>query len=107
MSISTCPMATVDAPVEQVWRLLDPSRFDLWWEARTVSIVPEGPAQAGQRVVARLGPLPGARIHLTVESVQPEKHQLDLLTRFPLGITIHNHITCTPLGDQQTRVSFG
>src|SRR5215471_3843832 len=108
-SLSSCPIATVHAPVEQVWRLLaDPSRYDLWWNVRTVSIVPEGPAQPGQHILACAAPLSrkGA-IHLTVQSVEPEKHQLDLLTQLPFGITVYNHITCTPLDQQQTRVSFG
>lgn len=45
--------------------------------------------------------------HLTVQAVSPEKWQLDLLTRLPLGISLHNHITCVPLDDHHTRVSFG
>jgi hypothetical protein len=109
MSMSTCPIATIDAPIDRVWDLVaDPSRYDLWWEARTVSIVPEGPAHAGQRIVGRVGALGlYAAVRLTVESVQPEKHQLVVLTHLPLGITAHNHITCTQLGEEQTRVSFG
>jgi hypothetical protein len=64
MSFSTCPIATVHAPVEQVWRLLaDPSRYDLWWNVRTVSIIPEGPAQPGQQIFAF--PTPLARMIFT------------------------------------------
>lgn len=109
MSLSTCPMAVVDAPVGQVWRLLaDPALYDRWWEARTVSIVPEGPAHAGQRIVAHAGALGlHATIHLTVQSIDPEKHRLELLTEMPFGITMHNVITCTPAGGQQARLSFG
>lgn len=108
-SFSSCPIATVHAPVERVWRLLaDPSRYDLWWDAHTVSIVPEGPARAGQQVTAYVGALGlRAAVRLTVQSVEPDKRQLDLLTRLPLGITVQNHITCTPLDQRLTRVSFG
>ncbi len=108
MSSIACPIATVHAPVEQVWPLLaDPSRYDLWWEAHTVSIMPEGPAQAGQLIVAYVKAV-GLKwaVHLTVRSVNPEKHQLELLTQLPLGITGHNRITCTPLDQRLTRVSF-
>ena len=104
MSFSTCPIATVNAPVDQVRRLLD-----LWWEVRTRSIVPEGPARPGQQIFAQTLALgrqwPVA--HLTVQAVSPEKWQLDLLTRLPLGISVHNHITCLPLDGHHTRVSFG
>ena len=109
MSVSTCPIATVDAPVERVWRLLaDPSCYALWWDARTRSIVPEGPAQPGQHIFAQTVAL-GKRwdVHITVRAVTPEQHQLELVTRLPLNITILNHITCTPLDSQHTRVSFG
>ena len=110
MGVSTCPIATVDAPVDLVWSLLgDPSRYDLWWEVRTRSIIPEGPPQPGQRVVA------GTRalgrwwdvVSLTVEAVSPEKRQIDYVSHFHLGITGHNHLTCQPLDGGQTRVSFG
>ena len=110
MSYSTCPIATVDAPVDVVWTLLgDLARYDLWWEVQTVSITPEGPAQPGQRILA------GTRalgrwwnvLSATVEAVAPEKHHIDYLTHLPLGITGHNHLTCQPLDSGQTRVTFG
>ena len=53
MSISTCPIATVEAPVEQVWQLLaDPYNYGLWWDAETCSIEPAGPAKSWQRISA-------------------------------------------------------
>ncbi len=109
MSFSTCPLATVNAPVERVWALLeDPAQFGVWWEAKTRSIVPPGPAQPGQEIYAQLGWLPRRwDLHITVQSVAPEKHQLDLHTRLPFGITVYNHITCAGLDDRHTRLSFG
>jgi len=109
MSFSTCPIATVDAPVGRVWRLLaNPSCHALWWDAQTHSIIPEGPAQPGQQIFAQTVALEKRwDVHITVRAVAPEKQQLDLFTRLPWGITVHNHITCTPLDGQHTRVSFG
>ena len=50
MSFNTCPVATIDAPAERVWRLLaEPGGYAEWWDARTRSIIPEGPAQPGQQ----------------------------------------------------------
>jgi hypothetical protein len=102
VAFNTCPVAIVDAPIDQVWSLLaNPAQYDSWWDAQTRSIVPEGPAQPGQQVFARWG------IHLLVQAVAPEKRELDLLTRLPLGITVRTHITCARLDDRHTRVGFG
>ncbi len=109
MSFSTCPIDTVNAPVDQVWRLLaDPMHYALWWDAQTRSIAPEGPAHPGQHIFAQTKAL-GRQwsVHLTVQAVWPEKWQLDLLTQLPLGISVRNHITCAPLESRLTRVSFG
>jgi len=109
VAFSACPIATVDAPIDQVWSLLaDPAQYASWWDAQTRAIVPEGPAQPGQQVFAQTSAL-GMRweIHLSVQAVAPETRQLDLLTRLPLGITVRNHITCARLDDRHTRVGFG
>jgi|SRR5271157_4596001 len=109
MSFSTCPIATVDAPAEQVWRLLaDPARYALWWDAQTRSIIPEGPAQSGQQIFAQtVARAKRWDVHIAIQAVTPEKYQLDLVTCLPLGITVLNHIACTALDSQHTRVSFG
>jgi hypothetical protein len=84
MSISTCPIATVEAPVERVWQLLaDPCNYGLWWDAETCSIEPAGPAKSGQRISARTR------------------------AQLPFGITVHNHIVCGALDNEHCRVSFG
>jgi len=105
MSVSVCPMAVVEAPLERVWSLLsEPANYDLWWDAKTQSIVPQGHAQAGQRVHAKAG---GFSIFISVDGVDESKHKIDFISRFPLGITGFNHVTCTALPDSTTRVSFG
>jgi hypothetical protein len=84
MSFTSCPIATVAAPVEQVRRLLaDPAHYAQWWDAQTRSIIPAGPAHSGQRIFAQ------------IQAVTPERHQLELVTRLPLDFTILNHINCT------------
>ncbi len=107
--LSACPVATVAAPVGRVWRLLDdPRRYALWWDAHTVSIRPDGAAQSGQQVYAQAAAL-GTRwnVHITIQRVAPETRELELLTRLPFGISIVNHIRCTPVDEDRTRVSFG
>jgi Polyketide cyclase / dehydrase and lipid transport len=109
MSFSTCPIATVDAPVERVWSLLaHPAYYARWWDAETRSVTPEGPARPGQKIYAQargLGRLWDVRIE--VGQVDAANHQLELTTRLPLGITVRNHISCTPLDGRSCRVTFG
>lgn len=109
MTLSTCPVATVDAPIDRVWSLLaNPAQYAGWWDAQTCSIAPEGAAQPGQQVFAQTSAA-GMRwnVHVTVQAVDSEKRRIDLLTRLPFGISIRNHITCTRLDDRHTRVGFG
>ena len=109
MRISTCPIATVEAPAEQVWQLLaDPLNYGLWWNAETRSIEPSGPAKAGQRISARTRALgKDWNVQITVASIDPDKRALDLTTQLPFGITVHNHLVCWKLDNQRCRVSFG
>lgn len=110
MAFSTCPIAVVKAPAERVWNLLsEPANYDQWWDAQTGAITPPGSAQPGQRIEAGATAL-GRQwnlINITVEHVDPTRRAIDLTTRLPLGITVHNHITCLPLDAATCRVSFG
>ena len=109
MSFSTCPLTTVNAPLDRVWGLLsNPTCYAAWWDAQTRSIVPAGPAQAGQTIEAQTMALgrPWA-IHIVVERVDAAQHQIAFTTMLPLGITVHNQITCAPLDTASCRVSFG
>jgi hypothetical protein len=109
MGISTCPIAEVNAPVERVWAYLaQPSNYDHWWDAHTVSIVPPGPARAGQRILARSRGF-GREwpVAVVVRGVDAGRHALELTTILPLGITIDNHISCAPVGPASCRVAFG
>ena len=109
MAISTCPIGDVKAPLERVWSYLaQPSNYSLWWDAEMVSLAPPGSAHQGQRILARTRAL-GLQWPVTVfvNAVDASRHALDLTTTLPLGITVHNHITCTRLSDESCRVAFG
>ena len=110
MAISTCPIAAVHAPAERVWDLLsEPANYDRWWEVQTRSITPAGSAQPGQRIEAQTTAL-GRKwnvVSITVEHIDHVRRMIDLTTRLPFGITVHNHITCVPLDATTCRVSFG
>lgn len=109
MSISVCPIAIVNAPVEKVWGMLThPEGYASWWDAETRSIVPPGVTQAGQVIYAQSKAL-GRNWNVTVrvDAVDAPHMHLGLTTSLPLGITVHNHITCTPVGEPACQVSFG
>ncbi len=58
MTVSTCPIATVNAPIERVWKLLaEPANYDLWWDAKTRSIAPEGTRTGGTKSACQSGRL--------------------------------------------------
>jgi uncharacterized protein YndB with AHSA1/START domain len=105
MSLSVCPLAVVNASIEKVWTLLaQPTNYASWWDAQTCSIVPEGPAHAGQRIHAKTS---GLNVNVIVNSIEETKRQIHLTTTIPFGITVYNHITCTPLPNGSCQVSFG
>jgi hypothetical protein len=109
MSFSTCPIATLNAPAERVWSLLsEPASYALWWDAQTRSITPEGSARPGQRIHAQSKALgQWWDVNIIVESMDEAHRQIHLTTRLPFGITVHNHITVTSLGQAACRVAFG
>ena len=109
MSLSVCPIATVHAPVEQIWALLsEPDCYARWWDAQTRSIAPKGAAQPGQKILAQSQAFAKVwNVTITVERVDSSKRQIDLTTSLPLGITVHNHIVCAPLERATCRVTFG
>jgi hypothetical protein len=104
-----CPIALVHAPAERVWDLLsDPANYAQWWDAQTRAITPAGGAQPGQRIEAQTTALVRRwNVNITVERIDHSQHVIDLTTRLPFGITVHNHITCIPLDATTCRVSFG
>jgi hypothetical protein len=109
MTVSVCPIAIIAAPLERVWALLaNPSNYDVWWDAQTDAIVPDGPAQPGQIVYAHTYGL-GRRWKITtvVELVDAARHRIQLTTTLPLGIVAHNQLACTAVDGASTRVQFG
>ncbi len=109
MSVSVCPMAVIAAPLERVWALLaDPASYDLWWDAQTDAIVPEGPARPGQTVYAHTAAF-GRQWQVTtvVEEVDAARHRIRLTTTLPCGLVGHNQLVATAVDGATTRVAFG
>lgn len=108
MSVNVCPIATINAPVERVWSFLtEPANYALWWDAEIRLIAPEGPASPGQTIHAQATALgKNWNVNVMVEEVDEANRQIHLTTVLPLGITVHNHVTCTPLDSAHCGVSF-
>jgi hypothetical protein len=109
MVFSVCPATTVAAPVETVWDLLsDLTQLDVWWDAHTERIVPEGPASPGQMLYAKTSEFGRTwDVTLRVDAVHPEKHQIQMHISLPLGLINDNTITCAALDATSCRVQFG
>ncbi|HEV2659178.1 MAG TPA: SRPBCC family protein, partial [Ktedonobacteraceae bacterium] len=108
MGLSVCPAAIIAAPVEQVWPLLQPARLSEWADGRVEGSVPEGAPFVGQTfsVVSRaLGR--DWRADFTVEKVDATRHQLAMHVRFPFGMQLHEHVSCTPIDASSCRVQYG
>jgi uncharacterized protein YndB with AHSA1/START domain len=109
MGISICPTTVVAAPLESVWELLaEPALYDEWWDAHTERIDPPGRASPGQVLHAKTSGM-GRRwdVSLTVEMVDPEKHQIRFTVRLPLGIVNHQTTTVTAIDSVSCRLQFG
>lgn len=109
MAFNTCPIAVVHAPAERVWGLLsEPANYARWSDTQVRAITPAGSAQPGQRIEAQTTALGRQwNVNITVEHIDHALHVIDLTTRLPFGITVHNHITCVPLDATTCRVGFG
>lgn len=109
MSVFICPVANIEAPLEQVWGFLsEPANYSLWWDAQTEEITPSGSAHPRQKISAQTRALGKQwEVNILVEVVDEQKHQLHLKTMLPLGITVFNYITCTAINSAATQVTFG
>ena len=109
MSMNVCPVATVAAPVEQVWALLvNSAGYGQWADGTVDSVEPPGPAQPGQ-IITISAPALGRRWRVTiaVDRVDGGRRQIGFRVTLPLGVVEHSQISCTPLDARSCWVSYG
>jgi Polyketide cyclase / dehydrase and lipid transport len=101
-------MATVDAPIDKVWRLVsEPSAYDSWVDAALISTDPPGPMHADQIVLMRTrGAGRWWPVRFDVLEVEATEHRVALDVHLPLGIVNHEVITCRAVSETQTLVGF-
>jgi uncharacterized protein YndB with AHSA1/START domain len=109
MTVTVCPAATINAPIERVWQLLmDPRKWTDWSTGRLEAARPDGRLHAGQQLHFSARAF-GKRWHAvtTVTSVAVERHSLELDVSVPFGIVNHEHLSLVRLPDDRTYVRFG
>jgi uncharacterized protein YndB with AHSA1/START domain len=109
-SVSVCPSALVEAPIERVWDMLTrPDGLDTWADAILVSADPAGPARPGQRLRMTTTPALGRTFPVTIDvlEVDVERHRLRFRVDLPLGLVNDETVTITDAGDGRTLVRFG
>jgi len=109
LGLNICPAATVAAPIECVWELISNlARYGEWADARVERIVPEGPVTSGQVLYVNSRSL-GKRwpVALTVTSINPDKHRIQMDVSLPLGLLLHQTTICTPIDAQSCHVQYG
>jgi hypothetical protein len=87
MTISVCPAAQVDAPMEKVWGVLNaPAMYSTWADAVVEDFEPEGKAHAGQ-VVRLWSKAFGLKWHITmkIKEVDDRNYRISVETHLPFG----------------------
>lgn len=103
-----CPVAIVAAPVEVVWELLlNTADWGTFYDLTVLSVEPPGVARPGQRLIGNPGPsfLP-LRLVFDFIEVDPLNHRLRFDGRLPLGITVREDMTVTPIDAARCRVNY-
>ena len=88
MTVNACLASVVSAPFERIWSLIaNPVNFDRWWDAKTVRVLPMGPARTEQIIVGRTRALGRDWEIVTVfELADKDRRLVRLTTRLPFGI---------------------
>ena len=109
MILSICPSDIVEAPLETVWALLTNARgWGDFFDAEVLSVEPDGPARAGQRMRLASGRWPFRfRLLFEFSAVDFERHNLRLEIRLPFGVVNHEALHVEPLSPTRCQVSYG
>ncbi len=109
MSLNVCPADTVRAPVERVWELLmQPARYDRFWDFTLERVEPEGSAVVGQtfggwsKALGRRWPIDGE-----IQEVDAEHHQILFRMSLPFGVVGDNRIVCAQINEQSCLLRYG
>lgn len=103
--IRVCPTDVVHASADRIWDLLTTPRELAAWSETMLVDAPEQELRAGDHLV--LGAGIGSRLRVIFhvrEAVRPQLLSLDI--RLPLGVTNDETIRISPIGSNESRVTF-
>jgi hypothetical protein len=108
MTKLSCPTSLVNAPVDVVWKLLmEPAGWSKVFDIRITHIEPSGPAALGQVICGETGPrIFRLVVSLEFTEIDSARRTIGLNVRLPLGITVREALSCSPVGDTQCRVNY-
>jgi hypothetical protein len=108
MRVTTCPTATIHAPIDIVWRLLtDPDEY-VHWGGHVVAVDPPGTLRPGQRIVLHertFGRWFAVRFDVRAVRDLPNR-SIRVDVHLPFGVVNRELISCAALGPESTFVSF-
>jgi uncharacterized protein YndB with AHSA1/START domain len=101
--LQVCPTDLVNAPAEQVWKLLTIPQELAEWTKTTIIESPGHELRAGDRLV--LGAAIGMKVIFEVQdAIRPNRLALRIL--LPFGVTNNEVMQITPASSDQCRVTF-
>src|SRR5215470_14427364 len=106
MVFQTCPTDVLRSPAERIWRLLTRrDELERWLDAKLVEFPARDVLAAGDRLALVAGPAQLFHVTFNVLELEPPRRlRLDVL--LPFGVRSEEDLRMTPLGPQQTRVTF-
>jgi len=103
--IQVCPTDIVHASAERIWNLLTTPKELAGWTGTTLVEGPEREVRAGDRVVLGASMVNWLRVIFYVrEAVRPQLLSLDV--RLPFGVTNDETIRISPIGSNESRVTY-
>lgn len=107
MIVNVCPAGVARVPPDRVWGAIASfERWPEWADAVVASVEPPGPIRKGQHVRMHAPRLRFLQFTIDVGDIDPQRRWIDLVARFPFGITNFEHLTLTETEQGGTLVRF-
>jgi uncharacterized protein YndB with AHSA1/START domain len=103
--LHVCPTDVIHAPVDRIWHLIATPRELAAWSGTTLVEGPEREVAPGDRIVLGAGIANRLRVIFDVREVVPPQ-RLSFHIRLPFGVTNDETIQISPVGANESRVTY-